>query len=167
MTQARFVGPPSFPAAPPPNPSPSTPSSAAQSDLSNNSSVVDVWTQGTRPLVGIEAVLQWPSFGEHGFCSRLYPTPLSDGETHRSDPSTWRVPVGMELPASDGVLRGFFDNIHIFNPILEEEDVQNYINTVQFEGIGWDGMSCLVVTNIELPYLLSLIITTAWLTTSL
>lgn len=73
----------------------------------------------------------------------------------------------MELPASDGVLRGFFDNIHIFNPILEEEDVQNYINTVQFEGIGWDGMSCLVVTNIELPYLLSLIITTAWLTTSL
>lgn len=159
--------PPFPPAALPPNPSPSTPSSVPQSDRSSGSSVVDVWTRGTRPLVGIETVLQWPSFSEHGFRSRLYPTPRSDGETHYLDPATRRVPVGMELPASEGVLRGFFDNIHVFNPVLEEEDVQKYINMVQFEGIGWDGVSCLVVTNIQLPYLPSSTTTTAWLTTPL
>lgn len=149
LTQARHADPLSPPVVLPTNPNPSTPSSVPRSDLSSSSSVVDAWTRGKRPLVGIEAVLQWPSFREHGLPSRLYPTPQSKGEAQPSDPTTWRVSVGMELPAAEGVLRRFFDNFHIFNPILEEEEVRNYINTVQFEGIGWDGVSCLVVTNIS------------------
>ena len=164
LTQTRHADPLSPPVVLPTNPNPSTPSSVPRSDLSSSSSIVDAWTRGKRPLVGIEAVLQWPSFREHGFPSRLYPTPRSNSEMQPSDPTTWRVPVGMELPAAEGVLRRFFDNFHIFNPILEEEDVQNYINTVQFEGIGWDGMSCLVVINISLPHSQTWPTTTAWLT---
>ena len=147
VQQARpAVEPIIIPAALPANPNPSTPSSAPQSAAPSSSSS-DVWTRGKPSLVGIEAVLQWPSFSEHGFRSRIYPTPRSDGETQPSDPATWRVSVGMELPPAEGVLRGFFDNIHIFNPILEEEDVQSYIDVVQFEGIGWDAVSCLAVIN--------------------
>lgn len=154
----------SLPAVLPTNLNPSSPSSTPQSDLSSRSGVVDAWTRGKRPLLGIEAVLQWPSFSEYGFCSRLYPTPRPDGELQPSDPATWRVSVGMELPPAEGVLRGFFDNIHIFNPVLEEDDVQSYINIVRFEGVGWDGVSCLVVTNIQLPNPLSWRTTTVWLT---
>lgn len=151
MTQIRHVEPLSLPAALPANLDPSTPSSPRHSDLSSEASVVDVWTQGKRPLVSIEAVLQWPPFSEHGFPSRLYPTPRAGDGKLPSDSTTGRVSVDMDLPEAEAVLRRFFDNVHIFNPILEEEEVRDYIKRVRFEGIGWDAVSCLVVTRSELP----------------
>ena len=53
----------------------------------------------------------------------------------------------VDLPSAEGVLRSFFDNVHIFNPILEEEEVRDHIRRVRFEGIGWDAVSCLVVST--------------------
>lgn len=123
----------------------STSPAAPQIDL--GSGLVDLWTPGKRPLVSIEAVLQWMPFGALGFPSRLYPTPRAEGDKTPSDPSTWRMSVDVDLPLAEAVLRSFFDNVHIFNPILEEEEVRNYIKVVRFDGIGWDAVSCLVVTD--------------------
>lgn len=114
--------------------------SVQQSDLS--SGVVEFSTKGRRPLVSIEAVLQWPPFVEYGFPSCLYRP--EDGFSF-GDSSTGWVPVDVDLPGAETALRGFFDNVHIFNPVLEEEDVRNYIRRVRLDGIAWDAVSCLVV----------------------
>ena len=65
--------------------------------------------------------------------------------TPHTDAANWRMSVDVDLPAAEAVLQGFFDHVHIFNPILEEEDVRDYIRRVRFDGIGWDSVSCLVV----------------------
>ena len=38
-----------------------------------------------------------------------------------------------------------FDNVHVFNPILEEDEVHGYVKTIRFQGIGWDAVSCLTL----------------------
>ncbi|KAI5456701.1 hypothetical protein BGZ63DRAFT_396019 [Mariannaea sp. PMI_226] len=114
-------------------------------DASPGSNPIDIWTRGTWPMVSIEAVLQWPPFGENAFPPRLYPTPRADNAKPTSDQATWRLSVDLDLPAAEAVIQSYFNNVHIYNPILEEEEVQNYIKMVRFEGIGWDAVSCLVL----------------------
>ena len=92
------------PEPPLPNPDSSTPLSAPHSDL-GSSYMVDVWARAKRPLVSVEAVLQWPSFSEYGFPSRLYPTPSVEDEKLSADSSSWRVAVDIDLPAAEAVVR--------------------------------------------------------------
>ncbi len=122
--------------------SPTAPSVHGSSSLGSN--VVDVCTPG-KPLVNVEAVLQWPPFSEFGFPSCLYPAPRAEDDRQAEENSAWPMSADVDLPSAEGVLRSFFDNVHIFNPILEEEEVRDHIKRVRFEGIGWDAVSCLVV----------------------
>ena len=123
----------------------STSPEVPQSDF--GSSVGDLCTRGKRPLVSIEAVLQWPPFADYGFPSCLYRASQTEEGESIADLSSGRVPVDVDLPGAESSLRNFFDNVHIFNPVLEEEDVREYMKTVRFDGIGWDAVSCLVVTH--------------------
>lgn len=133
------------------------PPPSLQSDV--NSGVANAGTRGTWPMMSIEAVLQWPPFKEMGFSSRLYPAHRGYDNKLPSDPMDRQAMVEMDLLAGQAVLANFFDNVHIFNPILDEEEVRNYVKMVQFEGIGWDSVSCLVVTTPKCPPTI-----TAWLT---
>lgn len=58
------------------------------------------------------------------------------------------ISVDFDLYKTDSLLREFFDNVHIFNPTLEEEEVREYVNIARLNGIGWDAMSCLLVTTL-------------------
>ncbi|CAK7217250.1 Zcf27p [Sporothrix eucalyptigena] len=124
----------------------SSPVSQAQSDLSY---AVDVWSREKRPQVSIDAVLQWAPFKDEGFKTRMFPAPRNDDskspESNGNGNGGWRGAIDLDLPAADSVLRSFFDNVHVFNPILEEEDVQDYVKMIRFQGIGWDAVSCLTL----------------------
>ncbi|CAK7210466.1 Zcf27p [Sporothrix bragantina] len=132
----------------------SSPVSQAQSDLSY---AVDVWSREKRPQVSIDAVLQWAPFKDEGFKTRMFPTQRNDdsqspnvnghtnGCTNGHANAGWRSAIDLDLPAADAVLRSFFDNVHVFNPILEEDDVQDYVKMIRFQGIGWDAVSCLTL----------------------
>ncbi|ERS98826.1 uncharacterized protein SPSK_04006 [Sporothrix schenckii 1099-18] len=130
--------------------SPASQISQAQSDLSY---AVDVWSRDKRPQVSIDAVLQWAPLKDEGFTTRMFPSPRRDdatspeanGALSNGNGSNWRGAIDLDLPAADAVLRSFFDNVHVFNPILEEEDVQDYVKMVRFQGIGWDAVSCLTL----------------------
>lgn len=125
--------------------------SQAQSDLSY---AVDVWSREKRPQVSIDAVLQWAPLKDEGFTTRMFPAPRRDdgaspetigNGSNGNTNGNWRGAIDLDLPAADAVLRSFFDNVHVFNPILEEEDVQDYVKMIRFQGIGWDAVSCLTL----------------------
>lgn len=112
--------------------------SASRSDL--DPSATNFHARGKSP-VSIEAVLRWPPFTECPFPSCLYPVARDENK-----PQSSTVTADVDLPGAEAVFRTFFNNVHIFNPVLEEEVVQGYLKRVKFEGIGWDAVSCLVVT---------------------
>ncbi|CRG91074.1 hypothetical protein PISL3812_08122 [Talaromyces islandicus] len=114
---------------------------ASQSDF--GSLGIGPSTQWTRYLINLDAVLQWPTFEDYDFGSRLVPiSPIVDKNAY-SDPTTLPMSVDIDIPTSEILLESFFSNVHIFNPILEEEAIRDYAK--HLNGIGWDAMSCLLL----------------------
>ncbi|KAH8690338.1 hypothetical protein BGW36DRAFT_307812 [Talaromyces proteolyticus] len=114
---------------------------ASQNDFS---SLVDgPSTHWARYLINLDTVLQWPPFEDCDCSSRLVPiSPIADKNAY-SDPKTLPLSVDIDLPTSEILLQSFFGNVHIFNPILEEEAIREHVKTLN--GIGWDAMSCLLL----------------------
>lgn len=100
-------------------------------------------------MINIEEVLKWPVFDNHEFDPRLYL--LSPSDENTIQPSL-QSSVDLDLRVADHLVRSFFDNVHIFNPTLKENDINEYVRSVQLNGIGWDAMSCLLVS---FPYFIS------------
>ncbi|KAL2865315.1 uncharacterized protein BJX67DRAFT_389519 [Aspergillus lucknowensis] len=96
-------------------------------------------------LIHIEAVLKWPVFEEKEFPARHYPGPFAEDEHALSESANLPISVNVDLPCAESLLQSYFDNVHIFNPILEEEAVREYMKMVCFNGVGWDAMSCLLL----------------------
>ncbi|CAI7633554.1 unnamed protein product [Penicillium manginii] len=99
-------------------------------------------TQWEPSFINIEEVLKWPVFEDHNFDPRLYQLSPSDEKTIQPD---LKIAVDLDLRVADHLVRSFFDNVHIFNPTLKEEDINEYVRSVQLNGIGWDAMSCLLL----------------------
>lgn len=121
---------------------------------SASSSPHGVWASGLEQLtqwepsfINIEEVLKWPVFEDHNFDPRLYQLSPSDEKTIQPD---LKIAVDLDLRVADHLVRSFFDNVHIFNPTLKEEDINEYVRSVQLNGIGWDAMSCLLVSSSDL-----------------
>ncbi|KAJ5392627.1 hypothetical protein N7509_008117 [Penicillium cosmopolitanum] len=116
---------------------------------SSSSSPNDIWASGLEQqtqlepcFINIEEVLKWPVFDDHEFDPRLYLLSPSDESTVQPNLQT---SVDLDLRVADHLVRSFFDNVHIFNPTLKEEDINEYVRSVQLNGIGWDAMSCLLL----------------------
>ncbi|KAJ5816220.1 hypothetical protein N7447_008453 [Penicillium robsamsonii] len=99
-------------------------------------------TQWKPSFINIGEVLKWPVFDNHEFETRFHLLSPSDGNNIQPD---LQFSVDLDLHAADHLVRSFFDNVHIFNPTLEEEDINEYMATVRLNGIGWDAMSCLLL----------------------
>lgn len=59
-----------------------------------------------------------------------------------------------EPGAEEHLLQRFLDTVFIYNPVLEESDLHQYIREIQFNGLGWDARSCLLVSiplNLSIP----------------
>jgi hypothetical protein len=99
-----------------------------------------------RRYINIEAVLSWPVFDDQGLDGSLdLRTLLLVDAKNCSDTSAISVPPDFELCAGNELFRQFLDHVHIFNPVLEEVKVNEYIRHARFNGLGWDAQSCLLV----------------------
>jgi hypothetical protein len=95
------------------------------------------------PSITLETVLEWPVFDDCEFPRHFHLLDSLDKDTHRKGA---QISVDLDLQQTDRLLRAFLDDVHIFNPTLEEEEVREYVNVVRLNGIGWDAKSCLLVT---------------------
>jgi hypothetical protein len=102
--------------------------------------------ESVRRHINIEAVLSWPVFDDQGFDRSLdLRTLLLANDKNRSDTSAISVSPDFEFCASNELFRQFLDHVHIFNPVLEEPKVNEYMRHAQFNGLVWDAQSCLLV----------------------
>jgi hypothetical protein len=126
----------SVPSVPEPTIFPSTSPFAPHEDLN----VLLESTQWKPCLVNVEAILEWPVF-EAIEQHRHWSFPAEEENDH----SPLSISVEFDIQSSSHLIERFFEDIHIFNPILEENDVRDYMRNIQLNGIGWDSKSCLMV----------------------
>lgn len=100
----------------------------------------------------VESVLAWPVF-ERQYksclnlqklmlrCSKNADKPFPKGS--RSSQS----PIGLDIELCSGYLDGFFNRIHIKNPVLDEVQIRQWARDIAFNGFRWDARSCLVVSQ--------------------
>lgn len=89
----------------------------------------------------IDAVIMWPIFRDLGCPASA--EPILSPRLREPGVSV----VGDELdPVSCGRwLDSFFSNVHIKNPVLNEEETRRLVRNVCLEGAGWDSSSCLAL----------------------
>ena len=97
--------------------------------------------------INIEAVLSWPVFEGQGFADRLDLKSLLQVDNVFRDPSPMSIGEDFESRVAGQLLQQFLDNVHIFNPVLEEAKVKDYMRNARFNGLGWDAQSCLLVNE--------------------
>ena len=107
--------------------------------------------------INIEAVLSWPVFEDQHLDQRQDLKNLLQTQNEYSEPHSMSVGADFEARESSRLLQRFLDNIHIFNPVLEETKVREYMRDSIFNGLGWDAQSCLLlliyaIGSISLPY---------------
>ena len=95
--------------------------------------------------INIEAVLSWPIFEDQDFEHRIDLKSLLKDTNDYGDPHSMSVAPDFEDCAASQLLQQFLDNVHIFNPVLEETKVKEYMRNARFNGLGWDAQSCLLV----------------------
>ena len=107
--------------------------------------------------INIEAVLSWPVFEDHNLGQRLDLKSLLQAEHHGVEASPMSNGPEFESRETGQLLQRFLDNVHIFNPILEENKVREYMRNASFNGLAWDAQSCLLlliyaIGSIAAPY---------------
>lgn len=94
--------------------------------------------------MSIETVLSWPAFADQSpntyLKSLLSPSPAAHASPYRSD-------VIHHNFRSDDLLQRFLDNVFIYNPVIEETTLYQYVREIEFHGFGSDAKSCLLVSN--------------------
>jgi hypothetical protein len=92
--------------------------------------------------MNIENVLSWPCFDDQRPNLDLKSL-LND--TNNANPELPPMTAELDQYPSEELLQRFMDNVFIFNPVLEEARVHQYIRDARFHGLGWDAPSCLLV----------------------
>jgi hypothetical protein len=95
--------------------------------------------------INIEAVLSWPVFEDQNFEQRLTLKSLLQSDNDHAEQPPLSIDADFESRATGQLLQQFLDNVHIFNPVLEETKVKEYMRNASFNGLGWDAQSCLLV----------------------
>lgn len=96
--------------------------------------------------INIEAVLAWPIFEDQNFDGGLdLRSLLRFDKDHVATPPAMSISADFDLHASGQLLQQFLDHVHIFNPVLEEKKVREYMRVTSFNGLAWDAESCLLV----------------------
>jgi hypothetical protein len=93
-------------------------------------------------------VLCWPVFNNHDFEKRTDLRYLLQIQNSDTAPSSLSIPSDFETNGSRTLLKAFFENVHIYNPVLEIAKVEGYARDAQLNGLGWDAQSCLLVSQV-------------------
>lgn len=94
--------------------------------------------------MSIETVLSWPTFADQSpntYLKSLLATPPDDHA------KPFRSEVIHQNVRSDQLLQRFLDNVFIYNPVIEETTLYQYIREIEFHGFGSDAKSCLLVSK--------------------
>lgn len=70
---------------------------------------------------------------------------LTPESSSRSDLETAGPDRGLDLTLFTGYLDAFFRNVHILNPVLDEQQVRGRLTKFLLGGVGWDADSCLLL----------------------
>jgi hypothetical protein len=120
------------------------PSVSAPADL--ESPTLERASDSVSCYINIEAVLSWPIFEDQDFGRRLDLKSLLQ-DSHEYDASySLSVAPDFEDYEANQLLQQFLDNVHIFNPVLEETKIKEYLRNAHLKGISWDAQSCLLVS---------------------
>jgi hypothetical protein len=95
-------------------------------------------------------VLAWPVFENQDFGQRLNLRSLLQSSKTTVETPRLSVSADFDLNEAPQLLSQYLDNVHIFNPILEEVKVREYMMEARFNGLGWDARSCLLVNDLYL-----------------
>ena len=95
--------------------------------------------------INIEAVLLWPTFEEQNFDSHLDLKALLQPHDDSTSAPPMSISLDFDSRGTNQLLQRFLENVHIFNPVLEESKVRGYMQTTSFNGLGWDAQSCLLL----------------------
>ncbi|KAH8809201.1 hypothetical protein F5884DRAFT_396765 [Xylogone sp. PMI_703] len=95
--------------------------------------------------INLEAVLAWPVFEDQNFEGQLDLKQLLQSPDHPSSAPNTSVAADFENYAATQLLQQYLDNVHIFNPVLEETKVREYMRNACFNGLNWDSQSCLLL----------------------
>jgi hypothetical protein len=74
-----------------------------------------------------------------------------DEEEQDADPTSFnraqtaRLNLGLDLSLFTGYLDAFFRNVHVLNPVLDEQRIRAQLTSFLLNGIGWDAASCLLL----------------------
>lgn len=107
--------------------------------------------------INIEAVLSWPVFENLELEKRTDLKALLQPLNDQLDAPHMSIGADVESRETAQLLQQFLDNVHIFNPVLEETKVREYMRSAAFNGLGWDAQSCLLlliyaIGSISAPY---------------
>jgi len=122
----------------------SLPPLSAPKDL--GSPALEMTNDSVSCYINIEAVLSWPIFEDQDFDGRLdLKTLLQDNHEYGASYALSLAP-DFEDSEANQLLQQFLDNVHIFNPVLEESKIKGYTRNAHSKGISWDAESCLLVS---------------------
>ena len=107
----------------------------------------------TRRRMSIETVLSWQAFADQS--PNLDLKGLLVAGDIGNDGSSMNTDFMHQGGYEDQLLQRFLDNVFIYNPVLEESVLHQYIREIQFHGLKWDAKSCLLVC-LPLPLVTSL-----------
>lgn len=96
--------------------------------------------------INVESVLSWTIFDDQYIDKSLDLKSLLQRSDESADPSPMCVAPDFERYGAEQLLLQFLENVHIFNPVLEEAKVKEYMRDARFNGLGWDAKSCLLVS---------------------
>ncbi|KAL3422361.1 C6 zinc finger domain-containing protein [Phlyctema vagabunda] len=101
-------------------------------------------TTANHYYINIETVLSWHVFHRHNLTGKLDLKHFLQSEHPRPLPIPISVSSDLETNGAE-LLQKFFENVHIYNPILEIATVKQYLRDAQFNGFAWDAQSCLLL----------------------
>jgi hypothetical protein len=104
-----------------------------------------------RYYINIETVLSWHVFHDQNLDQRLDLKYLLQSENSHPEPAPLSIPPDFETNGAGQLLENFFENVHIYNPVLEVAKVKQYLRDSQFNGLGLNAQSCLLVSKDALP----------------
>ena len=93
--------------------------------------------------MSIETVLSWQAFAELTPDLDLKGL-LTSHDIGRSGSTDIIHHEGNE----EQLLQRFLDTVFIYNPVLEEAVLHQYLREIQYHGLKWDAKSCLCVSTI-------------------
>ncbi|KAG0645279.1 Echinocandin B biosynthetic cluster transcription factor ecdB [Hyphodiscus hymeniophilus] len=98
--------------------------------------------------INIESVLSWPVFADLNLNEHLDLRYLL-----QSSVSTIEIPplsITPDFEVERDLLDRFFQDVHIYNPVLEVEKVEEYSRHARFNGLSLDAQSCLLLLALSL-----------------